>query len=125
MYSDFSRERHITLYTVFLCGYWRLDTLVIIILLLIPSHTLRRMREYADINAQFELHGLYLHVASFLQQHHWKYSVSLSAVMHTIASLGSTQHMAERIIVNPFFQRLYLYLLYSLISQVNIPFLSS
>ena len=27
----FSREHHVTLYTVFLCGYWRLDTLVIII----------------------------------------------------------------------------------------------
>ena len=30
MYGDFSRERHVTLYTVFLRGYWRLDTLVII-----------------------------------------------------------------------------------------------
>ena len=30
MYGDFSRERHATLYTVFLRGYWRLDTLVII-----------------------------------------------------------------------------------------------
>ena len=27
MYGDFSRERHVTLYTVFLRGYWRLDTL--------------------------------------------------------------------------------------------------
>ena len=35
MYGDFLRECHITLYTVFLRGYWRLDTLVIIILLMV------------------------------------------------------------------------------------------
>ena len=29
-YGVFSRACHVTLYTVFLCGYWRLDTLVII-----------------------------------------------------------------------------------------------
>ena len=27
VYGDFSRACHVTLYTVFLCGYWRLDTL--------------------------------------------------------------------------------------------------
>ena len=31
MYGDYSRERHVTLYTVFLRGYWKLDTLIILL----------------------------------------------------------------------------------------------